>query len=755
MKKLLLVLIVAFTINNVKADEGMWLVHLIGEKTYADMVKRGLKLSKEQLYSMNKNSLKDAIVIFGGGCTAEVVSKEGLLFTNHHCGYDQIAARSTVANNYLKDGFWAKSKQEEIPCPGLSVQFLVKIDDVTAAVLEKLKDVKGNEITTKLPAILNEMSAKASEGTGQEVRISNFFKGNQFLQFTYQPYKDVRLVGTPPESIGKFGGDTDNWEWPRHTGDFSIFRVYMSADGKPSDYKTDNVPYKAKQFLNVSLKGVNDGDYAMIYGYPGGTNRYETSYGVKLKIDIENPNLVNLRNERLKLMLAEMVKDPEVKIQLASSYAGIANYWKFFDGETKQLVKHNVLAQKEKDEKTFETWAKGKAEYDNLFQNIKNTYDAWAPFAKGRVYLTEGVLGSPLMAVASNMGRVLDERAGKKPEDLKKAPSPTLIYERFSQGENMASDKKILAVVLKMYYKDVDPNQRPQAFYDMIQKEYGDLNSDDTYKKFADAVFEKTLFLNSAKVIATKNKELSAFNVSLKGQKDSARLSSERKELFKKEIHSMDSTFLSKLDTATLHQDIAYKTAMAFTSNFSKNYQKNYTTFIANNYVYNNLYLKGILEMKKGQALYPDANFTMRVSYGNVKSYSPKDGVKYSEVCTLDGVMEKYIPGDYEFDAPAKLIELIKAKDYGQYIDKKANDVVVSFITTNDITGGNSGSPVLNAKGELIGLAFDGNYEALSHKIAFDAELNRTICLDVRYLLFVVDKLGGAKNIIDELVLSK
>ncbi|PBQ34875.1 hypothetical protein CNR22_10625 [Sphingobacteriaceae bacterium] len=291
----------------------------------------------------------------------------------------------------------------------------------------------------------------------------------------------------------------------------------------------------------------------------------------------------------------------------------------------------------------------------------------------------------------------------------------------------------------------------------MIQKDYGDLNSDETYKKFADAVFEKTLFLNSAKVIATKNKELSVYSASLKGMKkeDSLRLSTERKELFRKEIHIMDSVFLSKLDTATLHQDIAYKTATAFTSNFSKNYQKYFTAFIANGYAYSNLYLKGILEMKKGQALYPDANFTMRVSYGNVKSYSPKDGVKYSEVCTLNGVMEKYQPGDYEFDAPAKLIELIKAKDYGQYIDKKANDVVVSFITTNDITGGNSGSPVLNAKGELIGLAFDGNYEALSHKIAFDGELNRTICLDVRYLLFVVDKLGGAKNIIDELVLTK
>jgi hypothetical protein len=693
---------VLFSISSVKADEGMWLVHLLGEKTYSDMQKRGLKLSKEQLYSMNKSSIKDAIVLFGGGCTAEVVSKEGLLFTNHHCGYDNIASASTVEHNYLKDGFWAKSKQEEIKCPGLSVQFLMKIEDVTAVVTEKLKGVPANELATKLSGILNEMSAKATEASGgNEVRINSFFKGNQFLQFTYQRFKDVRLVGTPPESIGKFGGDTDNWEWPRHTGDFSVFRVYMSPDGKPAEYKADNIPYKPQHFLPVSLKGVNDGDYAMIYGYPGGTNRYETSHGIKLKIDIDNPSLVNLRAERLELMLAEMVKDPAVKIQLASSYAGIANYWKFFDGETKQLIKHNVIAQKEKEEADFTAWAKGKSEYDNLFSDIKSAHDAWRPYSKGRVYLMEGIFGSPLMAFAVNLRNLDAALAANKPADtalIRKA------FARFIKNENVTSDRNILAVVLRMFSTDVDASQHPKGFYEGL-KSYGDLAQEATYQKFAKEVFDNTFFLNKEKFEA----------------------------------------FLSKPDTAILHKDPAFKTAMAFWNNYNNNYSKLYSEFTSKNYALGNKYLKGVLDMKKGATLYPDANQTMRVSFGNVKSYSPRDAVHYKEICTLGGVMEKYKPGDYEFDAPAKLIELINKKDYGQYIDKKANDVVVCFITTNDITGGNSGSPVLNSKGELIGLAFDGNYEALSHKIAFDENLNRTICLDVRYVLFVMDKLSLSK----------
>jgi hypothetical protein len=714
-----ILLAVLLLINSVKADEGMWLPHLLGDKVYADMVKKGLKLTKEQLYSINKSSIKDAIVLFGGGCTAEIVSKEGLLFTNHHCGYNNIAEASSVAHNYLKDGFWAKTKQEEIACPGLSVQFLVKIEDVTTQVQEKLKELKPNEVASKLASILAGLSTKAAEGTTYEVRISSFFKGNQFLQFTYQRFKDVRLVGTPPESIGKFGGDTDNWEWPRHTGDFSIFRVYANAENKAAEYASTNQPYKPTSFLPVSIKGVKDGDYAMTFGYPGGTNRYETTYGIKLKLDIENPNLVNLRDARLKLMYAEMIKDPAVKIQLAGSYAGIANYWKFFDGESKQLIKHNVMGQKQALEDAFTLWAKDKAEYANLFENIKNTYNNWRPYAKHRVYLNEGILGSPLMTFAAGLKQldVAISNPNEKPENITKTINALKTsFEKFIKAENMASDKNILAVVTKMFYNDVDAEQRPQQFYTWLKTNYGALENTDTYDKFSKYVFDNTMLLNKDKFMS----------------------------------------FIDKPDTAMLHKDPAYKTAISFYDNYTTNYGPFSTEFIGKLYNLNNLYLKGILEMQKDKsALYPDANQTMRLSYGVVKSYRPKDGVLCKEICTTAGILEKYKPNDYEFDAPAKLIDLIKNKDFGQYADKASKEMVVSFITNNDITGGNSGSPVLNANGELIGLAFDGNYEALSHKIAVDKELNRTICLDVRYLLFVVEKLGGATNIINELQLVK
>lgn len=715
----LLMLIFILTLFKGFADEGMWLPTLLGQQVYNDMVKKGLKLTKEQLYSINKASIKDAIVIFGGGCTGEIVSNEGLIFTNHHCGYGAITNASSVEHNYLKDGFYALKKTDEIPSRNLNVQFLLKIEDVTGQVDSALTGLNGDERSRKLSETVTAINQKYSDSSQRiEARVSAMFKANQFLVFVYQRYNDVRLVGTPPESIGKFGGDTDNWEWPRHTGDFSVFRVYASPDGKPADYNTANVPLKPKYFLPVSIKGIKDGDYAMIYGYPGGTNRYETSYGVKLATDISNPALVKLRDVRLKSMFEEMKNDPAVKLQLASDYAGIANYWKFFDGETKQLLKYRIYEQKEKDEQIFQQWAKGKPEFENLFAEWAKIYETWRPYAKHRQYINEGIFGSPLAAFAASLLQV--ERVlvstGVKPEDAKKALDDASARRQvFLQAENKMSDQRIMAATAMMFYNDIDNSQWPIGFYQSMKNNFGDLKDPATYHKWAAEVFKTTMILDDAKWNA----------------------------------------FIANPNGMLLQNDLAFSYASAFLKNYTSKYLPPFQQFNARNNELGRLYLKGIRQMNPNKIMYPDANFTMRVSYGNVKSYQPRDAVKYDYVCAMKGMLEKYVPGDYEFDLPAKLLDLAAKKDFGQYIDKQRNDLVVSFISTNDITGGNSGSPVINGNGELIGLAFDGNYEALSHKLAFDKDLNRTICVDVRYVLWCIDKLGGASNIINELKLMK
>ena len=722
MKRFLVTLVFAFVLFFKSiADEGMWLPLLLGQQVYNDMVKKGLKLSKEQLYSMNKASIKDAIIIFGGGCTGEIVSPEGLIFTNHHCGYDVIASASTVENNYLRDGFYAKTKADEIPAQGLSVQFLLRIQDVTAEVLDSLKGLTGSERQQRQSAVLAAINKRMSDASQNiETRVSSLFKGNQFLAFVYQRYTDVRLVGTPPEALGKFGGDTDNWEWPRHTADYAIFRVYSAPDGSPADYSATNVPYKPKWYLPISLKGVKEGDYAMIYGYPGSTNRYESSLGVQLSTDINNPTLVKLRDMRLKYMFEEMKKDPGTRLQLAPSYASIANYWKFYDGETKQLYKYDVYGQKKTAEAKFNAWAKGKPEYENLFADWGKAYDAWLPYAKNRMYMNEGIFGSPLMGFATSLVQLEATlvKPGVSQADIKKAVDAADQQRKaFLEEENKVSDQNIVAAVTRMYYEDVAKEQHPVGFYATLKNSYGPLDDDATYKKYAADIFSKTMILDDAKWKA----------------------------------------FVANPDAVQLQDDPAFNHASAFYKNYISKYQPLYSQFTAKNAEFGRIYLKGIMEMDpvKAKMMYPDATFTMRVSYGNVKSYNPRDAVHYDYVTTSNGLLEKYKPGDYEFDLPAKQIELLKKKDFGQYMDPVRKALVIGFITTNDITGGNSGSPVINNKGELIGLAFDGNYEALSHKLAFDKDLNRTICVDIRYVLWCIDKLGGGTNIIKELKLMK
>ena len=720
MKKLLVSFAFVLTIFRSYADEGMWLPLLLGEQVYKDMLKRGLKLKPEQLYSINKASIKDAIVIFGGGCTGEIVSDQGLVFTNHHCGYGAIAAASTVEANYLRDGFWASDKTKEIASKNLSVSFLNRIEDVTAKVMDALGNTAGDERNQKLQAVTAEL-VKAATG-GDEFKsavVASMFKGNQYFLYVYDIFKDVRLVGTPPESIGKFGGDTDNWEWPRHTGDFSVFRVYMSKDGKPANYSADNVPYKPKHFLPVSIKGFKDGDYSMIFGYPGSTNRYETSFGVKLSTYINNPTLVKLRDMRLKYMFEEMKKSEATKLQLASEYAGIANYWKFYDGETKQLLKFDTYGEKQKAEAAFISWAKGKPEYENIFADYEKNYNEWRPYAAQRQYMVEGITGCRLIGAAAAWQNIeaLLKRKDYKPEELDRVlKAADAGRKNYLANYNLKADQNILASAVMMFYSDIDKNQHPDGFYDGLFKQYNSIEAS-PYKAFAADVFSNSMMTDNNKWAA----------------------------------------FMAKPNLDALMNDPAYKVVSAFIKNFNNKYAAKFAAFTAKNNDLGRLYMKGIMEMnpEKVKMMYPDANFTMRVSYGNIKSYQPRDAVKYDFVCTMNGVMAKYKPGDYEFDLPAKFVELWKNKDYGQYADPVYKDVVVSFITTNDITGGNSGSPVIDANGNLLGLAFDGNYEALSHKLAFDKDLNRTICVDVRYALWCIEKLGGAKHIVDELKLVK
>ncbi|MEO6133667.1 MAG: S46 family peptidase, partial [Ginsengibacter sp.] len=703
MKKLPILIFLCFTLLKASANEGMWLPMLLGQQVYDDMVKQGLKLTKEQLYSINQPSIKDAIVIFGAGCTGEVVSNQGLIFTNHHCGYGAIADASSVEHNYLKDGFYAYSKAEEKKSD-LSVTFLKRMEDVTEKVEKELKGLSGTEREKKLPEVFKGITDKVLDNeNGVYGRVYSMFKGNQFFLNVYEVYSDIRLVGAPPESIGNFGGDTDNWEWPRHTGDFSIFRVYTSKSGKPAGYSADNVPMKPKWFLPVSIKGVKEGDYSMIFGYPGGTNRYETSYGIKLKTDIENPDLVSLRDVRLKTMYAQMIKDPAVKLKLANNYSTVGNYWKFFDGESKQLKKYHIYENKQNEENKFAVWAKNKPAYQNILSDYKKNYEAWTPYAKMRVYTFEGILGSPLTTFASSLAQV--ERAlvqtGVTKAELDKAlQAAGNAREAFLENEDITSDKIIMAKTAKMFYADVDKSQHPIGLYETIEQNFGPLNDQNTYTKAADYVFDNTIILDASKWAA----------------------------------------FVENPDANTLQNDPAFTYASAFVNNYNLKYSSLYRDFVTTNNELGHLYLKGIMGMNPAavKKMYPDANFSMRVSFGKVKSYQPKDGVQYKYFTTSKGILEKYIPGDFEFDLPSKEMELLKKRDFGQYIDKKQNDLVINFITSNDITGGNSGSPVMDAYGNLIGLAFDGNYEALSHKIQFDKDLNRTIVVDVRYVLWCI-----------------
>ncbi len=717
-KTSILMLVLACLFSDLtRADEGMWIPMLIG-KNYDQMKKQGFKLTSEDLYSINKASIKDAIVSLGGGfCTGEVVSDKGLLFTNHHCGYEALSANSTPQNDILDNGFYAKSYAEEKPVAGLYVEFLVRIEDVTQQVTAALAGSSDVDRATNLQGISKEIVANATKGTRYNGTVSVFFGGNQYFLYIYQKYTDIRLVGAPPQSIGKFGGDTDNWEWPRHTGDFSIFRIYTGKDGQPADFANENVPYTPKKFLPISLKGVKNGDFAMIYGYPGHTDRFLTSNGVRLATEETNPVIVKLRDIRLKAWKEEMSKSVDIRLNLSSKYAEVANYWKYFIGQTEQLKKLDIYNKKLDEEADFTKWAADKPAYRDLMSDYKKLYSKYEPYALHRTYINEGLLapGFVINTLNTYYGlRALDAQKDNAEAVADITKRLKKINDDYEKSYNEIADKKIFAEIMTAYYTDV-PQDQHADFIEAIVKKYSPGNPSEAFKQFADYLWANSNLIAPEKLNA----------------------------------------FMQNPSVQSLSKDPAVVYAINVNPRiYTKNvFGSKISDFESQKEHLDKLYEKGLLEKNQDKLMYPDANSTMRISYGNVQDYASADNKQYPLQTTLDGVIAKYKAGDSEFDLPASLINAYKQKNFGQYAEN--GTIPVDFITNDDITGGNSGSPVINGNGELIGLAFDGNWEAMSGDIAFDKKYKRTICVDIRYVLWCIDVLGQADNLVGELELHK
>lgn len=712
MKKLLLLFAAAVSMQVAKADEGMWIPMLIG-KNYDEMQRLGLRLSKDDIYAINHSSLKDAILQFGGGCTAEMISGQGLLLTNHHCGYDAIANLSTVERNLLDNGFWAKSMDEELPANGVTALFLQRMEDVTEEVQKAIGNAKGNEFNEKLEKVAKEIEKRSNKDGKLVANVRSYFNGNQFFLLIYKRYTDVRLVGTPPKSLGKYGGDIDNWMWPRHTADFSMFRVYAGKDNEPKAYSADNVPYRPKKHLPVSVAGVKEGDYAMIMGYPGRTNRYEVSYGVNLAVNVTNPSIVDCRDLRLAIMKRHMDKDKKVYLQLTSSYSRIANYWKYYIGQTEQLKRLNVVSQKKEAEDEFTAWQKKTGRNAGLMNEFEAAYADYTPYAKHAVYFSEAFRAPALTRMAYGLKGLYDayeRHHGKLQEDtLKKyVEMAKANYYATWKDYEAGTDRELFSEMNRLYYINVPKAQHPAIYTTILAG--GNGKNKAAYTSYTANVYGHTFLTDSNK-----------FNA-----------------------------FCKAPSFSKLKSDAAMVYAMSFINNYSKKYQPKVEAFGYKKADLSREYVKELMAMQKGKKFYPDANSTMRITYGTVKSYEKVDGIEYNYFTTLDGLMAKYKPNDEDFDVPADLIKLYNDRNYGRYADADGT-LHTCFITNNDITGGNSGSPVINGNGELIGTAFDGNWEAMSGDIAFDKKYKRTIVCDIRYVLFLVDKMGHAKNLVKEM----
>ena len=697
---------IILSVGSLRADEGMWMLPLIQKLNSKEMSKMGFKLSAKEIYDINNSSLKDAILQFGGGCTAEIISKDGLVLTNHHCGYGSIQKLSDVEHNYLQDGFWAKNREEEIPAKGLSVTFLDRFEDVTKAVADAVVGISETKAKADaLKAISDQLTAKAvGDSKYLKGRVVSFYGDNQYYLVISKTYNDIRFVGAPPSSIGKFGADTDNWMWPRHTGDFSMFRIYADKDNNPVEFSNDNVPYQPKKFLTISLKGVKQNDPAMILGYPGRTNRFMTSFEVNETSEINNAVTILVRGIRQDILMTDMEADPKIRLQYSNKYAGSSNSWKKSIGMNETFDKLKVYERRAAEEKTFTEWVSADPtrveKYGNALADVKSAIEGRAKLQYTLKYFTEALNSIELSTAAL--------RFFPKPEGESKdgrGARPVVTPAEFYKDYNVSTDKKVAKAMIKLFKEKVPAADLPE-FYKTIDSEFqGNIDA------YVDAMFIQSVFVSEEKLkvaLAGDEKEL---------EKDPAYLAG-------KNISEATMKYTREIEQ------------------YRSLYTKGQKQFIA-----------GILDMNAGQAMYPDANFTMRLTYGKVLNYSPKDGVIYDYITTLDGVMQKEDPENWEFVVPNKLKELYNAKDFGKYALKDGR-MPVAFLTNNDITGGNSGSPVLNGKGELIGTAFDGNWESMSGDIIFEPSLQRCINVDIRYTLFIMDKFGGAGYLLNEMKIS-
>lgn len=693
------------------ADEGMLLPNQL-KTYYKDMKKAGLRMSYKKIYNENKPSVKDAIVSLGGFCTAEIISPKGLMLTNHHCGYDAIAENSTVENDYLTDGFWAYKMEEEIPIAGLTASIVVRIEDVTDIILSQLNsNLDVDERKLRIKQISNELIDKATKGTHYSAYVKSFYEGNEYYLFVNEVFTDVRLVGAPPSAIGKYGGDTDNWMWTRHTGDFSMFRIYAGQDNKPNDFAMTNKPYTPKYHLPINIKGVKDGDYAMIMGYPGSTDRFLTSYGVKMAIEKDQPSRVKIRGEKLRIMKEDMDNSDEVRLKYASTYAQVSNYWKYFIGQTEQLKKNKVWEKKKAIENDFAEWVnqseERKKEYGTVLKDIEGAYKILTKFNPTKVYYYEAVYSVGTNQFMIKHNRLLSELQKEEPSKDKLDKLLAYYkknYKHHFESVNYATELKLLKRLFVMYINDV-----PQEQYSKKLLELANIKAREKFIKDA---------MNNSVFTSVEKYEQFIENPD------------------KKTLEN-DKLFMLNKDLFDNYRKIIYGSEMVKVQEKLDNA--------------NRLFVKALREMNPSKKYYPNANSTLRLTYGNVGSYRPKDGVIYDYYTTIDGLMAKEDPNNPEFIVPKKLKELYAKKDYGKYAQD--GTLRVNFISNNDITGGNSGSPVMNKKGHLIGCAFDGNWEAMSGDIAFEENLQRTINVDIRYILFIIDKYAGATNLIDEMTI--